>query len=125
LKALAEQATMFTELDYAKNGYTLEMKGIESIDGAEAYKVLVVSPSGSKSTDYYSKETGLKIRSISSLESPQGAVTQTVDYSDYKATKGVLMPHKMTQTTGLQSIIMTVKEVKINEGISDDEFKID
>jgi predicted Zn-dependent peptidase/outer membrane lipoprotein-sorting protein len=125
LKALAEQATMFTELDYAKNGYTLEMKGIESIDGAEAYKVLVVSPSGSKSTDYYSKETGLKIRSISSLESPQGAVTQTVDYSDYKATKGVLMPHKMTQTTGPQSIIMTVKEVKINEGISDDEFKID
>jgi predicted Zn-dependent peptidase/outer membrane lipoprotein-sorting protein len=125
LEALAEQAAMFTELDYAKNGYTLEMKGLESVDGVEAYKVLVVSPSGSKSTDYYSKETGLKIKSIVSLESPQGAITQTVDYSDYKATKGVLMAHKMTQTTGPQTIVMMVKEIKINEGISDDEFKID
>jgi zinc protease len=124
LEALAEQAAMFTELNYAENGYTLEMKGIETVDGVETYKVLVTSPSDTKVTDYYSKETGLKIRSISSIESPQGVITQTVDYADYKATKGVLMAHKMTQSTGPQTIVMTVKEIKINEGVSDDTFEI-
>ncbi|MFT6147891.1 MAG: putative Zn-dependent peptidase [Saprospiraceae bacterium] len=125
LMALKEQSAIFTELNYAKDGYTLEMKGMESVDGKDAYKVLVTAPSGSKATDYYSKETGLKIRSISSLESPQGAMTQTVDYSDYKATKGIKMPQMIKQSTGPQTIIMTVKEVKINEGINDDEFKVD
>lgn len=124
LEALKEQAAMFTELNYAENGYELEMKGMETVDGVEAYKVLVTSPSGSKSTDYYSKESGLKIQSISTLESPQGAITQTVTYSDYKATKGVLMAHKITQVNEFQTVTMTTKEVKINEGISDDEFKI-
>lgn len=125
LQALAEQAAMFTELDYAKNGYTLEMKGMETVDGVEAYKVLVTSPSGSTTTDYYSKESGLKIQSISTLESPQGAITQTVTYSDYKAVKGVLMAHKITQVNQFQTVTMTTKEVKVNEGISDDVFKID
>lgn len=124
LKGLAEQASMFAELNYFKNGYDVELKGIEKVEETDAYKLVVVAPSGNKVTEYYDVKSGLKIRSIGVLESPQGNVTQTTDYSEYKAAGGVLLPHVMTQSMGPQNIKMTIKDVKVNGGIDEAAFEI-
>lgn len=124
LEGLAEQAVMFPELGYVNNGYDLTLSGIEKVEGTDAYKVVVVAPSGNKVTEYYDIESGLKIRSIGVLESPQGNITQTTDYGDYKASGGVMVPHTMNQSMGPQNIKMTVKEVKVNGGIDDAAFEI-
>ena len=124
LEGLAEQAVMFPELGYINNGYDLTLSGIEKVEGTDAYKIVVVAPSGNKVTEYYDIESGLKIRSIGVLESPQGNITQTTDYGDYKASGGVMVPHTMNQSMGPQNIKMTVKEVKVNGGIDDAAFEI-
>lgn len=124
LEGLAEQAVMFPELGYVNNGYDLTLSGIEKVEGTDAYKVVVVAPSGNKVTEYYDIESGLKLRSIGVLESPQGNITQTTDYGDYKASGGVMVPHTMNQSMGPQNIKMTVKEVKVNGGIDDAAFEI-
>lgn len=124
LDGLKEQAIMFPELDYLNGNYELELKGIEQIDGNDAYKLTVIAPSGNKVTEYYNVESGLKIRSIGVLESPQGNITQTTDYSEYKDAGGILMPHVMQQSMGPQNIKMTIKDVKVNGGIDDAAFEI-
>mgnify|MGYP000754833660 CR=1 FL=1 len=124
LDGLKEQAIMFPELDYLNGDYELELKGIEQIDGNDAYKLTVIAPSGNKVTEYYNVESGLKIRSIGVLESPQGNITQTTDYSEYKDAGGILMPHVMQQSMGPQNIKMTIKDVKVNGGIDDAAFEI-
>ena len=124
LEGLAEQSAMFGELNYLKEGYKLELKGIEKIEGNDAYKLAVETPSGTKTTEYYDVKSGLKIRSIGTLESPQGNISQSTDYSEYKAAGGVLMPHVMKQTMGPQNIKMTIKDVKVNGGIDDAAFEI-
>ena len=124
LDGLKEQAIMFPELDYLNGDYELELKGIEQIDGNDAYKLTVIAPSGNKVTEYYNVKSGLKIRSIGVLESPQGNITQTTDYSEYKDAGGILMPYVMQQSMGPQNIKMTIKDVKVNGGIDDAAFEI-
>jgi predicted Zn-dependent peptidase len=124
LQGLAEQSMMFPELAYTTNDYELTLSGIEKVEGTDAYKVVVIAPSGNKVTEYYDINSGLKIRSIGVLESPQGNITQTTDYSDYKAAGGVMIPHTLNQATGPQNLKMTVKDIKVNGGIDDAAFEI-
>ncbi len=121
LKALAEQAVLFSELTYGKAGYKLEVKGIEKIDGSDAYKLAVVSPSGNKSTQYFDVKSGLKVRTVST----QGPATVTINSGNYKEIGGIMFPHLSKISAGPQNIEAKIIEIKVNTGISDDEFKVE
>lgn len=116
LNNLAEQAIMFGELFYAEKGYKVEVKGVESINGNEAYKLLITSPKGIKSTEFFDVKSGLKVRVVTG----EGMV----DLSNYKKVNGVLYPHTSKITAGPQIIDVKTTEVKFNSGVSDAEFEI-
>lgn len=109
-------ATPFPELTLAsKPGITLS--GIESIDGKDAYAI-----KDGKKTLFYDVKTGLKIAE-SNVEEAQGQqMTQVVTFSDYKDVKGVKVPFKTVLNVGIE-IELTASEVKINEGVSETDFK--
>ena len=48
---------------------------------------------------------------------------QAVMFSDYKEVNGVKFPFMMSQSMGPQNIEFTFTEVKVNEGVSDADFK--
>lgn len=121
LKALAEQAVLFSELTYGKTGYKLEVKGIENINDSDAYKVKITSPSGEKLTQYFDVKSGLKVRTVST----QGEATVTIDSGDYKEVGGIMFPHTSKIAAGPQNIEAKTTEIKINSGITDDTFKVD
>ena len=125
LEQLKMQAELFPELKYEAAGYKPELKEIANVDGKDAYVVDVTSPSGNVSTDYYSVETGLKIRSSSTMDSPMGKVTQTSDILEYTEVGGVKLPKKIKQTAGPQSFDISVDSIEINTGVQDDVFKIE
>lgn len=113
LTEMKQEALLFPELTLAsKTGVSLS--GIESINGSDAYAI----KDGNK-TIYYDVKSGLKVSQI--ITSEAGA--QTTNYGDYKAVKGVLYPHKITQFFGPQEIVFDVTETKVNEGVSDADFK--
>jgi len=101
------------------------LTGIESVEGAEAYTVELVLPSGAKSTLYYDKKTGLKIQELESIESPQGNVTSTTQYLDYKEVNGIKIPHTVAQNQGAMSFKFELVKVEINPVIEDALFKLD
>ncbi len=125
LESLRDQAKIFNELDYLNGKYTLEVKAMEKVNGSDAYKVIVTSPDGKKETEYYDVKSGLKVKSIGSMETPQGAITQTAELSEYKEFGGIKFPTKTIQSVGPQVMNMTLESVEINKGIEDKVFSVE
>ncbi|MFK7947508.1 MAG: insulinase family protein [Saprospiraceae bacterium] len=116
LAALAEQSILFGELFYATNGYKLELKGSENIDGNDAYKIVVTSPSGSKSTEFFDVKSGLKVRVVTK----EGII----NLSDYKKVDGIMYPYASKISAGPQTINVKITDIKLNSGIEDAVFEI-
>lgn len=106
-------------------GAKTTLTGIESVEGEEAYVIELTLPSGSKSTLYYDRKTGLKIQELESIESPQGNVTSTTRYLDYKEVNGIKIPHTLSQIQGAMSFKFDLQKVEINPVIEDALFKLD
>ncbi|MCC6463536.1 MAG: insulinase family protein [Saprospiraceae bacterium] len=126
LTDMKEQALFCKEANYVSAGYQLALKGIEAIDGKNAYIIEVVRPDGKKSTEYYDMASSLKVREVSVQPGQDGEpATMTNDFGDYKAVNGVQFPHKIT-ISGVFPVPMvgTVLEIKANTGISDTLFEV-
>ncbi len=115
LEDMKVEATMNAELFYNELGVTLKLEGIEEIDGADAYKLIVTNPSGKETTQYYSVETGLKIREISE--------SGMVNLSDYREVNGVKFPYAISQQMGPQTIDLKILSIKVNSKLKDDIFQ--
>jgi len=111
------------DMQYSDEGYKLELKGMEEVDGQKAYNIMVTTPDGNQQQEYYSLDTGLKLRTVSTMSTPQGEITQTVDYSNYKEVDGVKFPFALKQSVGPRSFDLKVDSITVNSDLPDDTFK--
>lgn len=116
LKDAQTEAYPFAEMQW-KDNTDIQLVGIESVNGKEAYGVKI-----GNSTHYYDVETGLKTATNQTMEQNGQMMTQTIYYGDYKEVKGIKFPFLQTMNVGIDLEIVT-SEVKINEGVSDGDFK--
>lgn len=118
-KKIKEQAVPFPELDYSKPGYQLSLApDMENIDGKDAYVVSLMSPSGVSSKEYFDAATGLKLR----RETTTGDAPGSISFADYKEVNGIMFPSSETISQNVE-IHLEVKDVKINSGLKDEDFK--
>ena len=115
IEAAKAEAYPFAELRVSNP--TLEK--VEPYEGGKAYAVKL----NDKKTAFYDTETGLKVKEVTVQEQAGQKMTVTTNYSDYKEVKGIKFPFTITQALGPQNIDFKVKEVKINEGVSDEDFQ--
>jgi zinc protease len=124
-KAQAMREATFNEpLNWRKMFTKVETTGTETINGEECYKVVLTPAEGKPETSYYSKKTGLLVRTLATMESAMGEMEAESTASAYKDFGGVLMPTKVIQKAGTQEMIMTVTSVKVNESIPPEKFAI-
>lgn len=103
----------FPELNLAsKTGVTLA--GIENINGSDAYVVV-----DGKKKLFFDIKSGLKVAEATAVE---GMGDQTIIFDEYKDVKGVKYPHKMTIDLGGMEADFIIKDIKINEGVTDADF---
>ncbi len=124
LEKLKLETTLNPELKYEEMGYEMELASVENVNGEKTYKIILTNPFGDKTVNYYSIESGLKLKSEQKVESQMGTIEQTTYFNDYKNVDGYVMPHSLTQEINGQAIEITVKEVKINPEIDDSVFEI-
>jgi hypothetical protein len=118
-KKIKEQAVPFPELDYSKPGYLLSLApDMDNIDGKDAYVVSLTSPSGVSSKEYFDAATGLKLR----RETTTGDAPGSISFADYKEVNGIMFPSSETISQNVE-IRLEVKDVKINSGLKDEDFK--
>lgn len=125
LTELKLQATLFAEMKLKELGYTLELKGIEPINGQEAYRIALTSPTGMIRHDYFCTKTFLRLSSHISRETPMGQMTIITNFGDYQEVNGVLFPFAIKQSLGPQMLDLKVSSVEVNTGLSSDVFKVD
>lgn len=117
LKKAKEESAPFPELNLLNTDVVLE--GIEVINGKKAYKIKI----SEEKTSFYDIETGLKVQDAVSVEAQGQQMNTTFDYSDYQEVSGIKFPFLLKQTMGPQNFEFIVKEIRVNEGVSDVDFE--
>lgn len=101
----------------------LKVDGIVSVNGKDAYKV-IVTENGENSNEYYDVESGLLVKKESESEDPEGNTIMSVtEYSDYTDTNGIKQPSKMVITAGEQTLTFTLKSRLFNKNVSALDFQ--
>lgn len=104
--------------------YKAETAGVESVNGEDAYKV-VLTPlgEGNGQTMYLSKKTGLVLKTMRKAASPMGEISIDATPSDYKTFEGILYPSKIMQNAMGNQISLTMVSLKANEDIPKEKFE--
>jgi zinc protease len=125
LTELKLQAALFPELRYEALGYTLELAGIENLEGEDTYRIRFTSPTGAVRNEFFSLKTGLRLSSQVSQETPMGSMTVVTTYGDYREVNGILFPFSIKQQLGPQMLDMKANSIEVNTGLSAADFLVD
>ncbi|SDG99618.1 insulinase family protein [Psychroflexus sediminis] len=107
---------LFPELSVSENA---ELKGIESVNGEEAYVVQLTD----NVREFYSVDSGLKLATETTAEQMGQKMVSTISYLDYTDKNGILIPMTLSQNFGPQTVDIKIEEVKFNEGVTDADFE--
>jgi hypothetical protein len=105
----------FADLAYKKG----KLDRIEPIDGVNYFVITF-----NESEIFYDMKSGLKLKEIKTVKTPDGKeVKVPTTFSDYKEVNGIMFPHAMGTKMGPMDLNFVIKEIKINEGVSDADFE--
>lgn len=114
IKEIKASSLPFVDMNY-KTG---KLDRIEPIEGVNYY----VIKSG-ETEIFYDTKTGLKYQEVKTMKGPNGDVRMPTIFGDYKEVNGILFPYAIAQKMGPMDLNYVIKEIKINEGVSDADFK--
>ncbi|MDR2466684.1 MAG: insulinase family protein [Prevotellaceae bacterium] len=121
-ESLTGEASICPEAEYAAKGVKLKAKGIEKVNGRDA-RLLEVTKGDHLVVDFFDVETGLKVKTVTSVDTPQGLVQTSVEYGDYRETGGVKFPWTMKTSISGMIIDAKVKTCAVNKGVAEESFK--
>ncbi|NGX82967.1 pitrilysin family protein [Aequorivita sp. KMM 9714] len=110
-QAAKKQAVPFAELS-AKDA---------KLDRVEEGAYVIVLEEGQEA--FYDKESGLKVKEVSTQEMNGQKISTTVVYDDYTEVNGIKFPFTIKQSAGPQELTFKVSKVSINEGVADSDFE--
>lgn len=110
-----EGNALFSDLKYS----TGELIRIEPLDGKNA---IVLKYNDTEV--FYDMTSGLKVKEVKIAKTPDGKEVQVPTvFSDYKEVNGIKFPHSIAIKSGPMNLDFVVKEIKINEGVTDADFE--
>lgn len=112
------QAQMCPELNMQELGYKMDIVGAEVIDGEKAYKIEITDAGGESRYDFFSVESGLKIKTIMQ----QNGMSIVMLYKEYKEVEGIKYPYLTVTKMGPQEMPLTITELSVNKGVEDSIF---
>lgn len=95
------------------------LAGVEDVDGEQAYAVKM----DETTTNYYSKDTGLKIKQVKTMSQGPQTMSIPIVYSDYREVDGVKFPFNLSQTMGSMTLDFAVSDLIVNEQVVDTDFE--
>lgn len=118
------EAAIIPEINITAFKIKTTLKGIENVDGKEAYVVEYVLPAGGKTTAYFDRESGLKVQTSKEAEGPQGKMSVPTKFENFKEVNGVKLPHTVIQSMGPMKLKFEVTALEANPKLDDAIFKV-
>ena len=117
--------SLFPEARFDEHNISVSLSGIEKIDGKDAYAIEMTYPTGGTAMVYFDTETGLKVKFTKVLETPQGNISSTWEYKNYKEVDGIKLPFTLAQSVGPQRLSVEVQGIEVNRELPADSFKVE
>jgi predicted Zn-dependent peptidase len=111
---------LFMELNLV-NSDAAKLTGVQKVEGKDAY-VIEVSGEVVSYTLYYDVESGFKVKEVENASMNGQSQSQETMLKDYKEFDGLKFPETRDATMMGQPVLFKLKEVKVNEGVSDADF---
>ncbi len=111
---------LFEELSLDMSKITLE--SMTSIKGEDAYKLKVVG-TGEPEFRFYDVKTGYLVKTETSKKVQGQSISIVQEYGNYTPSKGIQFPFSMTIKQGPQTYGMIFKAAKVNENVTEADFK--
>ncbi|MEM9064456.1 MAG: hypothetical protein AAGB51_03085 [Planctomycetota bacterium] len=119
------EADFYGDLNTNKYFSKIETLGKQEFGEGEVYQVAFTPlDGGNNETRYYDTESGLLVGSEGVMPSPQGELTVTTVFSDYRDVDGIKIPFKSERTMFGMTQTLTVQSVTHNEGVTKDDFEV-
>ena len=115
LKEMQSLTLPFVDEAYKKG----KLDRIEPLEGNNAYVIIF-----NNTEVFYDTKTGYKVKEVKTTKLPDGREIKTpTTFGDYKEVNGIKFPYAIGQKMGPMNLNFTIQEIKINEGVSDEDFK--
>jgi hypothetical protein len=120
LKTMQDQLDIAGPLvNYAAKGYQAALKGKDTVNGKEAYKIQLTNAAGKDITYYIDTNTNLLIqtRKMGEIDRNTGGDAKEIitTFSDYKEVSGVMFPQTIvTEGSGMGAGSMSFDKIEVN-----------
>jgi outer membrane lipoprotein-sorting protein len=121
-KQMRANLNLVPELLYLTDGSTVVLAPdvVVNDDGSESYAVTITPADGQTIVQYYDVKTGFRVKTETRTGDQVSAV---VESSDYREVNGIKFPYSIKNFIGGQELNFKVTEIKVNSGLSDEDFK--
>lgn len=100
----------------------LRIQYSENVAGRDAYALLDTQAGRPFAQLYFDKKSGLLIRMVRYSDSPLGLDPSQIDYSDYRAVDGIMVPFRVMVSDPGSSSLIQIEQVQQNVAIDDAKF---
>lgn len=123
IKENLDNKGIIPQLFYLTSDYKIDYMGTERLDDQPVHKLKITKPSGKIAYEYYSVKSGFLMRDETTTSEDNSEVNVYIDFGNYKPVGNLVLPYEITQVANDQQIIMKVNQIKINEDVTEDNFK--
>jgi photosynthetic reaction center cytochrome c subunit len=116
------QSDFYHQVNMRKYYSKWNLTGMEKIGDHDAYAVEAASSAGDVDKLYFDTQSGLLVRAITTIHTPQGAMVIQSDLSDYRDTDGIKLPFTVHQSSAQSDYTLKFTEVKHNVQLADSQF---
>ena len=116
------QADFYHQVSMRKYYSKWNVSGTQKIGDHDAYAVEATSTAGDLDKMYFDAQSGLLVRAITTVHSPQGDQVIQADLTDYRDTDGIKLPFSVHQSSVQAEYTITFTEVHHNVDLTDGQF---
>ncbi len=123
-KALLLTQYAFDETRYREMYDSIRCLGVELIDGQPCYKVVLNVKGATSITMYYSKETGLALKTCYTIPATTGAQEVETTMTDYRPVDGISYPHRTVQKIGNVETLTLIESIQHDVAMDKQQFDL-
>ena len=109
---------------WAQHLKSAECVGTTDVNGKPAYRVVATPKAGTPQTLYFDKDTGLLVRTETTVNSAAGAVAVVAEPGDFRKVDGIMVAFTSRMQVMGQERIVTIEKVEHNVVMPADRFAL-
>ncbi len=123
IKEEMDDRGVIPHLFYNTADYKTEYLGKGKIGDEDTYRLKVVMPSGKTSVQQFAIKSGLLLQDETTTKQGNTEIPVIIEYKNYQKFGALMFATTITQNAGGQEFTINFSNIKLNEGVTEADFK--